>query len=79
MLFCHLPKPLYEGLPAVYVLGGLSSAFWSDNLMGVAAGVLLAVAGLHVRLVRKRYRADQIQHRARIDARLRRARRSEAH
>lgn len=74
MPFYHLPKPLYEVLPAVYVAGGVGSVIWSENLVGIAAGLLLGAAGLHVWLVRKRYRSDQMQRRARIEERLRRAR-----
>lgn len=77
MPFPHLPKPIYEVLPALYVVGGLSSAFWSNNVVGVVAGLLLSVAGWHVRVMRQRARADHAAQQARLEARLRRSRKAD--
>lgn len=74
MPFFHLPKFMYESMPTVYVVAGGSAAFWSENLLGVASGLALVVAGLHIRVLRKRYRQAHTQRLAKIDARLRRSR-----
>lgn len=76
MPFPHLPKPVYEVLPQIYVVGGLMSAVWSKNAVGVAAGLLLSVAGWHVRVMRQRARADHAAQQARLEARLRRSRKT---
>ena len=78
MPFPHSPKPLYEVLPLVYVVGGVSAAVWSNNAIGLVSGLALAVAGLHLRVLRKRYRLQHAERRALIEARLRRARQSRA-
>lgn len=74
MPFPHLPKPIYETLPSLYMIGGTVSAFWSDNPVGMVAGLLLAIAGWQVHAMRQRARADHAEQQARLDARLRRAR-----
>lgn len=74
MPFPHLPKPLYDALPMAYVVAGLSAAAWSDGVVGLVSGVALALAGLHVRALRKRHRQQHEQQRAVLDARLRRNR-----
>lgn len=78
MPFFHLPKPLYEVMPQVYLVGGLAAAIWSDNVIGLLSGVALAVAGLHVRALRRQHRQKHAAQRALMDARLRRARQSRA-
>ena len=72
MPFPHLPKPIYEALPLVYVVGGISAAVWSDSVVGVLSGLALAVAGIHVRSIRRRHRMQHEQQRALMEARLRR-------
>ena len=72
MPFPHLPKPIYEAMPLVYVVGGLSAAAWSDSVVGVLSGLALAVAGVQVRMMRKRHRLQHEQQRALMEARLRR-------
>jgi len=74
MPFPHLPKPMYEALPLVYVVGGLSAAAWSDGAVGALSGIALAVAGFQVRAMRKRHRMQHEQQRALMEARLRRRR-----
>lgn len=74
MPFPHLPKPVYETLPSLYMIGGTTSALWSDNAAGVVAGLLLAIAGWQVRAIRQQARAEHAEQQAHLDARLRRAR-----
>lgn len=76
MPFFYLPKPVYEALPAAYGVVGLSTAFWSNNAIGLMAGLLLAVAGWHIRAVRKSARKEQAALQSRMEGRLRRARQS---
>ncbi len=72
MPFPYLPKPMYEALPLVYVVGGASAALWSQGVVGVLSGLALAVAGVHVRALRRRHRLQHEKQRALIEARLRR-------
>ncbi len=76
MSFFYYPKWLYEALPAVYFAGGVSAAVFSDSVVGLISGLLLAVAGIQIRALRKRHRQMQREHRARMDQRLRNARQS---
>lgn len=74
MPFPHLPKPIYEALPLIYVVGGVSAAVWNDSAVGVLSGLALALAGIQVRSLRRRHRMLHEQQRALMDARLRRYR-----
>jgi heme exporter protein D len=76
MAFLYLPKPIYDALPVAYVAGGAFAAFWSSNVIGAFSGAALALAGLHVRSLRKRHRLLHERQRATMDARLRRHRRA---
>lgn len=76
MPFPHLPKPIYEALPVIYVLGGVSASFWSDGAVGVLSGIALAVAGIQVHLLRRRHRKLNEQQDKLTEARLHRHRQS---
>lgn len=76
MPFPHLPKPIYETLPTLYMIGGVASALWIDNAAGMVAGILLAIAGWQVRAERQRARAQHAEQQARLEARLMRSRRN---
>jgi hypothetical protein len=76
MLSFYYPKWLYEALPALYLAGGVSAAVFSDSFVGLVSGLLLAVAGIQIRALRKRHRQTLREHRARMDERLSNARRS---
>lgn len=61
----HLSRPLYEGLPWLYVAGGLAAlatSYWLTEhgrlslTLGVS-GLMLVVAGIVVLLRRRDYRA----------------------
>lgn len=79
MTFPHLPKIVYEALPQVYAVAGLSAALWSENALGIVSGLALVGVGMYIRVVRKRYRLAHTQRLAQIDARLRRARAPKDH
>ena len=51
-----LPQPLYEGLPYLYIISGLSSIIGLDTPGGKLCGLLLMTAGIVVHQIRARYR-----------------------
>ncbi len=74
MPFFNLPKPLYEMMPHIYLVLGIAAALWSDSLVGTASGLALAIAAIHIRFMRKRYRQKHARQQALLETRLRRAR-----
>lgn len=58
----HLPQPLYNALPALYVVSGLATLVAErGNLVGIASAAVLIAAGAIIATWR-------FQHRARLDA-----------
>ncbi len=53
----QLPTPLYEALPAAYVLGGLAVALTHPEPMPFVSGLTLTSAGLAILLQRLRFRS----------------------
>jgi hypothetical protein len=51
-----MPRPVYEALPHLYVVGGAIAALGIDPTYGRAAGVLLIFAGWTVFSLRREYR-----------------------
>ncbi|HYL03701.1 MAG TPA: hypothetical protein VEU54_09830 [Steroidobacteraceae bacterium] len=66
----HLSRPLYEGLPWLYIAGGLAAlaaSYWLAahgrlSLTVGLAGLMLIVAGIVVLLRRRDYRALRSQY-----------------
>lgn len=52
----HKPDWLYEILPYVYLVAGLTTILTLRNLMGTVSGLLLISAGAAVWLLRRSYR-----------------------
>lgn len=51
-----LPKPLYEGLPVLYVVSGIVTLFTLESWSSFVAGVLLGVAGIAILFMRRNFR-----------------------
>jgi hypothetical protein len=51
-----IPKAIYELLPTAYLVGGTATAAIMPVSYGVAAGVLLAICGYTIGVMRERYR-----------------------
>ena len=54
-----IPKPIYELLPYLYMLGGLIALFALDNIFGKICGVILLIVGVVVHQVRARFRTKK--------------------
>jgi hypothetical protein len=52
-----IPKPIYELLPYLYVLGGLIAIISMDSILGKFCGVILIVAGVVIHQMRARFRS----------------------
>ena len=52
-----LPKPVYELLPALYVLGGIAAMSTVESYLSFISGLLMGIAGVAVLLLRRNYRA----------------------
>ena len=53
------PKPVYETLPVLYVIAGIATIISTDTYVALISGLLLAIAGLLILLMRRNYRAAQ--------------------
>ena len=56
-----IPKPVYESLPILYVVGGIAAMTTVDSFMSFFSGVLLGVSGVVVLFLRRHHRTDQRQ------------------
>ena len=57
----NMPKPIYESLPILYVVGGVAAISTVDSFMSFISGVLLGCSGVMILLLRRNYRnADEI-------------------
>lgn len=57
----HLPKPLYESLPVLYVLAGIAAIVTVDSFMSFISGILMGSSGVMILLLRRNYRQTQEQ------------------
>ena len=51
-----MPKPVYESLPAFYVLGGVAAISTVDSFMSFISGILLGSSGVMIMILRRNYR-----------------------
>ena len=54
-----IPKPVYETLPVLYVVAGIATIISTNDPVALGSGLLLAVAGLLILVIRRNYRAAQ--------------------
>ena len=54
-----MPKPIYESLPILYVLGGIAAISTVDSFMSFISGVLLGSSGVLILVLRRNYRVSQ--------------------
>ena len=51
-----MPKPVYESLPFLYVIGGVAAISTVDSFMSFISGVLLGSSGVLILIIRRNYR-----------------------
>ncbi|MDH5180636.1 MAG: hypothetical protein OEZ39_02860 [Gammaproteobacteria bacterium] len=54
----QLPKPLYESLPAIYILLGAGSIFLVSTRLAVTSGLMLILIGGLIIVQRRNYRSE---------------------
>ena len=52
----NMPKPIYESLPILYVVGGVAAISTVDSFMSFISGILLGSSGVMILLLRRNYR-----------------------
>ena len=52
----NMPKPVYESLPALYVIGGIAAISTVDSFMSFVSGILLGISGVMIMIMRRDYR-----------------------
>lgn len=52
----NMPKPIYEGLPVLYVVGGVAAISTVDSFMSFISGILLGSSGVMIMFLRRNYR-----------------------
>lgn len=55
----NMPKPVYESLPALYVIGGVTAISTVDSFMSFVSGILLGCSGILILIMRRDYRRQQ--------------------
>ena len=55
----NMPKPVYESLPALYVIGGVAAISTVDSFMSFISGILLGVSGVMIMFLRRNYRRTE--------------------
>jgi len=55
----NMPKPIYESLPVLYVIGGVAAISTVDSFMSFISGVLLGVSGIMIMVLRRNYRQSE--------------------
>lgn len=54
-----LPKPVYESIPALYVIAGIAAISSVDSFMSFVSGILLGGSGVIILFLRRNYRLNQ--------------------
>lgn len=52
----NMPKPVYESLPTLYVVGGIAAISTVDSFMSFISGILLGCSGVVIMFIRRDYR-----------------------
>ena len=52
----NMPKPIYESLPILYVIGGVAAMSTVDSIMSFISGILLGSSGVMILYLRRNYR-----------------------
>lgn len=52
----NMPKPIYESLPIIYVIGGIAAISSIDSFMSFISGILLGCSGVMIMCLRRNYR-----------------------
>ena len=55
----NMPKPIYESLPILYVIGGVAAISTVDSFMSFISGILLGVSGVMIMFLRRNYRRPE--------------------
>lgn len=55
----NMPKPVYESLPVLYVIGGVTAISTVDSFMSFISGVLLGTSGVMILYLRRNYRRTE--------------------
>lgn len=55
----NMPKPIYEILPILYVIGGIAAISTVDSFMSFISGILLGSSGVMIMLLRRNYRRNE--------------------
>lgn len=56
-----LPKPVYESIPALYVLTGIVAMSTIDSFMSFISGILMGGSGIAIMCLRRNYRVRSEQ------------------
>lgn len=51
-----MPKPVYESMPLLYVIGGVAAISTVDSFMSFISGILLGCSGVMIMIIRRNYR-----------------------
>ena len=54
-----MPKPIYESLPVLYVVGGIAAISTVDSFMSFISGILLGSSGIIIMCLRRDYRSTE--------------------
>lgn len=52
----NMPKPIYESLPVLYVVGGVAAISTVDSFMSFISGILLGSSGIMILFLRRDFR-----------------------
>ena len=55
----NMPKPIYESLPVLYVIGGVAAMSTVDSFMSFISGILLGYSGVMIMFLRRDFRRTQ--------------------
>lgn len=55
-IFMNMPKPVYEILPVLYVVGGIAAISTLDSFMSFISGILLGCSGVMIMFIRREHR-----------------------
>jgi len=55
----NMPKPIYESLPVLYVVGGVAAISTVDSFMSFISGILLGSSGVMIMFLRREYRRSE--------------------